>query len=117
LSRGFIVGEYRLLGDNVAGNTKVSPEQVQQIINQHQQVKDGIDGQISQIDAVVTGDLAVANSGAMVEAIKRVHDTWESTMRTVQADLQQMIETLTVSKNTLVQQDEESAAGINRGIS
>lgn len=85
--------------------TRLTPQQVIEIANKHQQEADRITQEQSTLRSNVA-TLTSINSGAMIQKLITVHQEWDAKTKEIVSTLNEMATTLNRAAHTLQAQDE-----------
>lgn len=85
--------------------TKLTPQQVIEIANKHQQQAEQVTSEQTRLRSQIS-TLTSINSGAMINKLITVHQEWDTKTTQIVTNLNEMATTLNRAANTLQQQDE-----------
>ena len=97
----------------ITSNTRLTPEQVNNIANQHDQVADDITTQQRALDAN-TSNVVRANSGALINTLTSVHQNWDSKTTDIVTQLRHMAQDMRIAATQLGTEDQANAQATAR---
>jgi WXG100 family type VII secretion target len=96
-----------------SSNTRLSPDQVRQIAQRHDDVANEITSNQQKLTAEIES-LCGANSGEMIRALNQVHSEWNTNTSNVVNNLRQMANNMRQAAQELETQDRDSGQGVIR---
>ncbi|MER7010307.1 WXG100 family type VII secretion target [Saccharopolyspora sp. NPDC000359] len=93
--------------------TKLTPEQLNSISKQHDEVAEGVKGERNRLTSEIT-TLAGGNRGDMIRELQQVHVDWDARCQQVETRLREMAATIRESASQYQASDQEIASQVRR---
>jgi WXG100 family type VII secretion target len=95
----------------MAGNTKLTPDEVRSIAQKHKALADEVTGDQRNVSTTVS-NLTATNKGQMMTKLISVHQDWDKAMSDVVSNLTTMASTLSSAASDLQSHDESNAGAL-----
>ncbi|MDX8056147.1 WXG100 family type VII secretion target [Lentzea sp. BCCO 10_0798] len=89
-------------------NTTLTPAEIESCAQRHRTTSSSVTSQLTTVSGQISA-LSGSNKGAMINKLITVHQDWDSSMKKVVTNLDEMASTLSKAGRTLQTQDETNA--------